>query len=93
MPGLALARRPTGQGTWPTCGQSWRNARGHQVDGDRVTVIRERNAAYHALCEARRHCDRRRHTAGAIPSTWADRLAELERVYNLALAACTNWRC
>ena len=53
----------------------------------RLALIRHKNETYHRLCEAARACDRRRHMAGCVPSTWLERLAVLEAEYRDALAA------
>jgi hypothetical protein len=51
-------------------------------------AIRHKNAMFHALTEARLKCERRRHTHGEIPPTWAARLAELQRQYDEACEWC-----
>jgi hypothetical protein len=68
--------------------------RGRTVADDvRVTAIRERNLAFDRLQQATLACERKRHTMGSLPPQWAARLRELQQAYNLALAACANWRC
>ena len=51
---------------------------------DKLAANRHKNAAYHALCNARCLCDRRRHTAGTVPAAWLGKLGELERAYTVA---------
>ena len=53
---------------------------------DRLAVIRARNLAFDRLQQAVLACERKRHTTGSIPPTWAVRLADLERDYRQAVA-------
>jgi len=56
------------------------------VTDDKLAANRHKNAAYHALCNARCLCDRRRHTTGTVPAAWLAKMWELEQVYSLAAA-------
>jgi len=62
---------------------------------DRLQAIRRKNEAYAALVDALRHCDRRRHTFGAVPPAWLVRLGglrgEWERAVLAWLAARARW--
>ena len=63
---------------------------GGTVDGDRLAVIRARNAAFDRLQQAVLACERRRHTTGSVPPTWEARLVDLDAAYRAALADCAR---
>lgn len=56
---------------------------------ERSALILAKNAAFHALVQAERHIDRRRHShrrgkGGPVPAEWLARRAELAEAYEHA---------